>query len=977
MVNLKMQIVMKKYFYSILVLVALVGCSKEVGLVEENVPQGETVTITAAMAETKSTETDGDFAWNSDETISVGTSDEEYVTFEADNITAGTFKHTFAADAPNLLLAVSPAQVNAEFLGAEAYEVELPSVYNGYVQGQTNALMIGTPDPQTANKFIFSHAAALVKVTYANVPAGTAGFKFEADANIAGTVTLGGTSISDIEIANTNSGLTESAVYVNLEQPVAQAGGTLSFYVPVPTGDYGMLEISLLNGSGEVIEGTDKIMDRSGKSPLTLARADVFNFPTITLPEGPKYYVKVTSDDDLVNGQYLIVYEEGSLAFNGGLSTLDAVGNSIEVVIDNNKIESTKTTDAAAFAISVDDGTVKSESGYYIGQTSDANGLASSSTTVYTNTISFESIKSSGGAFLRYNKTSGQTRFRYYKSSSYTGQQPIALYLLEGSATASKQPSGLAWSASTATASITDDGIVFTAPTLTLGNAHDITYSSSNTTVATVDAQGVVTVNVAGETTIKAIFAGDDTYKASTVEYVLTVEDNRTSYEFETIADLNDLAADFKHNEENTYSGKLTNVVVSYVPDTKNAIIKDGTGSILVYDNSGHGLLQGQTFTGELSVTVKLYYTTVELTYIDASFDGQQTEVAPETVNLASLVGNFATYQNTYVKVENLTVDSRNEKNIYVSNGDNTYVVYDNAGSSAAAAGDVISVVGTVADHNGTNQIKVWKSDNITITAPAPKAITFTQPSAGGSFTVSVAGSNITSGTTVASGTTVTLTATPSSDYEFTSWTVTGATVADASAATTTFTMGTSDVTIGANFTSTSGTGSEKTYVVHFNNTTNLTGVTSYTSSFNTAEDGLTLVVSNFNNNNSAVSVNGTKNNWDYILAGQKKSKASDPTKVTTGTITTNSAIAEAIKTITVKATIQRGSATAILYVASNGDFTANLQTVNYGTVETGDVTLTVPEAASNMYYKLEFECSNTTTTNGVLKVEQVSYSTK
>ena len=748
LVNLKKQRVMKKYFYSVLALVALVGCAKEVGLVEENVPQGETVTITAAMAETKSTETDGDFAWNSDETISVGTSDEEYVTFEADNITAGTFKHTFAADAPNLLLAVSPAQVNAEFLGAEAYEVELPSVYNSYVQGQTNALMIGTPDPQTANKFIFSHAAALVKVTYANVPAGTAGFKFEADANIAGTVTLGGTSISDIEIANTNSGLTESAVYVNLEQPVAQAGGILSFYVPVPTGDYGMLEISLLNASGEVIEGTDKIMDRSGKSPLTLARADVFNFPTITLPEGPKYYVKVTSDDDLVNGQYLIVYEEGSLAFNGGLSTLDAVGNSIEVVIDNNKIESTKTTDAASFTISIDDGTIQSASGYYIGQTSDANGLATSTTSDYTNSTSFNDKDVeivSSKAHLRYNSATNQTRFRYYKSSSYTGQKAIALYLLEGSATASKQPSGLAWSASTATASITDGGVVFTAPTLTLGNAHDITYSSSNTTVASIDAEGIVTVKAEGETTIKAIFAGDDTYKASTVEYVLTVTDERTNYQFTTIAELRALATS---TTAVTAYGTLTNAVVSYVPNTGNAIIKDATGSVLYY-KSGHGLKQGQTYTGDLTITVKLYNTFAEITSITgAAFTGDQAAVDPEVVTLSDLIGNFATYQSTYVKLEGLTVSSVSGKNVTVTDGTNSYAVYSSAADATCSEGDIVTIIGTVSHHGDADQIQVWSTDSIIVT----------QAHEGGSVTITKTMNTIVSDNsyTVSSGSDVT-----------------------------------------------------------------------------------------------------------------------------------------------------------------------------------------------------------------------------
>ena len=93
---------------------------------------------------------------------------------------------------------------------------------------------------------------------------------------------------------------------------------------------------------------------------------------------------------------------------------------------------------------------------------------------------------------------------------------------------------------------------------------------------------------------------------------------------------------------------------------------------------------------------------------------------------------------------------------------------------------------------------------------PAPKAITFTQPTgaaatAGCSFTVSVGGSPISSGDTVASGTTVTLTANAGTDYEFTSWAVTGATVADANASTTTFEMGTAPVSISASFSSTSG----------------------------------------------------------------------------------------------------------------------------------------------------------------------------
>ena len=59
--------------------------------------------------------------------------------------------------------------------------------------------------------------------------------------------------------------------------------------------------------------------------------------------------------------------------------------------------------------------------------------MTTNSETVYQNTISFDedgnvNIVSSGGAYLRYNSASNQIRFRYYKSSSYTGQKAIQLY---------------------------------------------------------------------------------------------------------------------------------------------------------------------------------------------------------------------------------------------------------------------------------------------------------------------------------------------------------------------------------------------------------------------------------------------------------------------------------------------------------------------------------------------------------------------
>lgn len=171
-----------------------------------------------------------------------------------------------------------------------------------------------------------------------------------------------------------------------------------------------------------------------------LAADDVIYTLTVTAPTGSATapasgFFKVTATEDITDGEYLIVYEDGGVAFDGGLGTLDAESNTIDVEITDDVIPATNETKAATFTIDATAGTIQSISGYYIGQTSNANGMVTSDATAYTNTMSIENnedvvILSSGGAYLRYNSTSGQTRFRYFKSSTYTSQNAIQLYKL-------------------------------------------------------------------------------------------------------------------------------------------------------------------------------------------------------------------------------------------------------------------------------------------------------------------------------------------------------------------------------------------------------------------------------------------------------------------------------------------------------------------------------------------------------------------
>ena len=249
---------------------------------------------------------------------------------------------------------------------------------------------------------------------------------------------------------------------------------------------------------------------------------------------GSSNYQKVTSALDDWSGEYLIVYETGKVAFNGGLSTLDAASNTIDVTISDNTIESNSTTDAARFTIAAVSGgyTIKSASGYYIGRTADSNGLTSSNSTAYTNTISYSSstisIKGSGNGAsttLKYNATSGQNRFRYYKS----GQQAIALY---------KKGSGVNY-----TSFITTCCTSWTAPTLIYpteleengtadpqlgaGTTHGtVTYASSNPSILSVNSTtGEITAKAPGTAKITATWSGDATYcSVSSTSNVITVK---------------------------------------------------------------------------------------------------------------------------------------------------------------------------------------------------------------------------------------------------------------------------------------------------------------------------------------------------------------------------------------------------------------------------------------------------------------------
>ena len=152
-----------------------------------------------------------------------------------------------------------------------------------------------------------------------------------------------------------------------------------------------------------------------------------------------KYFVKVTSVPADWSGEYLIVCEDGAVAFDGSLADLDVAENTVAVTISDNKIEATDDLMKSVFTI---DGTaIKSASGKYIFGTKGSNSLKIS-TTAQNHTLSIDKSGNfsaeSNTSVLRYNSKSyinkgNETglRFRYYKSTSYSDQGAIQLYKLD------------------------------------------------------------------------------------------------------------------------------------------------------------------------------------------------------------------------------------------------------------------------------------------------------------------------------------------------------------------------------------------------------------------------------------------------------------------------------------------------------------------------------------------------------------------
>ena len=207
----------------------------------------------------------------------------------------------------------------------------------------------------------------------------------------------------------------------------------------------------------------------------------------------------------------------------------------------------------------------------------------------------------------------------------------------------------LSFSSQTATATYGDASVT----TPTLNNPHQValTWTSSDTKVATVNSSGVVTVVGAGQTVISAAFAGDDTYSASTISYTLTVNKATVTVAFDTESETATLGEFFTSPKATTTPKDLQLVYsssdkyIAKVEGSTGEVTLRGVGTVKItatYKGSDNyetasafyelTVLEGQHYEPTLDPIVKEEdYSMDEVYFVNA--DGSEVDLSNTIVN--------------------------------------------------------------------------------------------------------------------------------------------------------------------------------------------------------------------------------------------------------------------------------------------------------------------------------------------------------
>ena len=153
-----------------------------------------------------------------------------------------------------------------------------------------------------------------------------------------------------------------------------------------------------------------------------------------------------------------------------------------------------------------------------------------------------------------------QVGFHYIGHETTAGTYEVKHFSISSDAPVAKEEAGLSYEVGNYTITL---GESYTLPVLSNPNNLAVTYSSSNTKVATVDEQGTVTPLAAGQTTIKASAEESDKFKAGSASYLLVIKEKGQAGtdSYQLVTDASSLSAGDQIiivNEEMTFALSTT-----------------------------------------------------------------------------------------------------------------------------------------------------------------------------------------------------------------------------------------------------------------------------------------------------------------------------------------------------------------------------------------------------------------------------------
>lgn len=397
-----------------------------------------------------------------------------------------------------------------------------------------------------------------------------------------------------------------------------------------------------------------------------------------------KEYTIVNNVDDLSDGDHIIIVSKYSTAMIGKVNTNSKSQRllSTEITLNADKTLAYTNSDAACFTLvkTNDKFNFRSNEGKFINNVSEKNdskdiNLSDEISENTQATISF--TKKYGDARILFEKNhpkylnyvQDSRWFGFIESPSLGGPDVVYIYKLSSEIITKTKTRMLFGEDAKNTYDVTYGTTDFASPKAnvyadnTIIADAKISYTSSNTDIATVDNDGKVTINNTnkyGETTITAAYSGDDNHYPCNASYTIKVNEKQkiaTKLSFEEV-DRQTIVV--KVNEENKFTG--AKAILSPVENGK-ITYSSSNDNVAKVDNEGN-----------------IHLNKIGETVISANYAGNETYAASstfyrlqyrgESIVFASNYNSFNSLKDKYTTADLNFVDS-------ISNKDYKWKVYE------------------------------------------------------------------------------------------------------------------------------------------------------------------------------------------------------------------------------------------------------------------------------------------------------------